>query len=168
MRGSSTHAPEFFGRSSVTWLNYRTGPSMANFYGFTSLSDLYLSAYDLPTLDLTGCVALREAYITDLGSCSSVQLRGCVRFKRLVWNRFKGLTQIDLSACRALEQFYMPGSGLTSLNVSCCPRLTSIDVSDSKRLKRLVVGSSDTDIHIICSGCPDLESIWTVPTGAFP
>lgn len=150
----------FFGRSSVRKLSLSGSWSLTDFTRFTALRELdyFVSSSELQALDLSACRALHKVFLWNTGPCgiSAVNFAGCVSLEELDCQGMMRLAELDLSSCASLTVLNCVGSGLTSLDISCCPLLKRLDVSDSELLLTINTGSLGLPQCFKDSNCPKL------------
>lgn len=161
---SQTESFLILGHSSVLRISIEGTSSAAKSQSssFSQLIDLYLKGETLPALDLSDCGGLRVLRVYGASLCSSLQLSGCHHLQELQCLGMGGAKELDLSSCTSLERLIFRGSSLPYLDVSCCPLLYHIDVSDSMLLAKLKIARTcDKLWSISFRNCPLLEGIET-------
>lgn len=141
----------FRGRSTVWKLTMFRG-CWNDLHGFTNLTELHYHVDGLRAMDLSDCTRLRKVYLSELSHHSfltAIDLTGCAVLEELHCENFLQLAKLDISQCVGLKVLKCTGSGIKSLDVSCCPLLTSLDVSRSGWLRALCIKKCTKLVHIV-------------------
>lgn len=159
-----TDSSVILGRSAVRKLAI-CGMCPSDMSGFITMEDLdYTSHADEAELDLSACGSLRKVWISNLrgrSSLSMLNLIGCSALEELEFDpdcTFKSLQQLDLSSCQNLTLLKCGRTGMESLDVSCCPLLTWLDVRKSRRLQTLCTRDCNRLLTVRSESCPRLAA----------
>ncbi len=123
--------------------------------GCTSLSELNLS-YDagkLETLDITNCTSLKKFYLSGENLVTSLDFSGCEFLDDVMISGNSTITGItipdarDLSRLKieslsALTSLELSGSTIDCLEIFGCSSLTSLNVAEGNRLKKVSLNSN--------------------------
>ena len=123
--------------------------------GCTSLSELNLSydAGNLETLDITNCTSLKKFYLSGENLVTSLDFSGCEFLDDVMISGNSTITGItipdarDLSRLKieslsALTSLELSGSTIDCLEIFGCSSLTSLNVAEGNRLKKVSLNSN--------------------------
>lgn len=123
--------------------------------GCTSLSELNLSydAGNLETLDITNCTSLKKFYLSGENRVTSLDFSGCEFLDDVMISGNSTITGItipdarDLSRLKieslsALASLALSGSSIDCLEIFGCSSLTSLNVAEGNRLKKVSLNSN--------------------------
>lgn len=123
--------------------------------GCTSLSELNLSydAGNLETLDITNCTSLKKFYLSGENRVTSLDFSGCEFLDDVMISGNSTITGItipdarDLSRLKieslsALTSLELSGSTIDCLEIFGCSSLTSLNVAEGNRLKKVSLNSN--------------------------
>lgn len=155
---------DILGRSAVKKLTI-AGMCPTDMSGFITLEELdYTSHADETELDLSACGSLRKVWISHArtrSSLSVINLTGCSALEELEFDfecTFKCLKQLNLLSCNNLTRLKCGRTGLESLDVSCCPNLSWLDVRKSRRLQTLCTRDCNQLLNVRSEGCSRLAA----------
>lgn len=159
----STDTFSLHGHNAVTELYLGGRACLGTLANFTNLISLRMGfAQTEPSVvDLSVCTTLRKVRITGQGYGDSqlegIILTGCSLIETLHFENIAALEELDLSPCTALTDLVCIRSSVHTLDVSCCPLLTSLDVTGSLELQRMIRNPNSL-MHIASEGCPQLST----------
>lgn len=156
----ATEDVSFLGRSNVKSMVITAGRFPANLTGFTMLQELVCAVQHISILDLSVCNTVKKVVIRSsegLSELASINLDDCSSLVDLQCEGLRQLTKLDLSCCKNLKLVKCVACALESLDVTCCPLLTSLDISHSTRLGILVLLDPGILSVLECEDCPRLQ-----------
>lgn len=142
--------------------------------GCTSLSELNLSydAGNLETLDITNCTSLKKFYLSGENPVTSLDFSGCEFLDDVMISGNSTITGItipdarDLSRLKieslsALTSLELSGSTIDCLEIFGCSNLTSLNVAEGNRLKKvsLKINSSLKFLNTDLNAASTLEEL---------
>lgn len=142
--------------------------------GCTSLSELNLSydAGNLETLDITNCTSLKKFYLSGENFVTSLDFSGCEFLDDVMISGNSTITGItipdarDLSRLKieslsALTSLELSGSTIDCLEIFGCSSLTSLNVAEGNRLKKvsLKINSSLKFLNTDLNAASTLEEL---------
>lgn len=128
-------------RENLRYLNL-SECSLAHFYP--------VSLPSLTSLDLSGNLLMSEYDDEPFAMGDYPNLRN------LTLSNNKGIHDVDVSACKYLEQLYVNGCGLSSIDVSACPELNTLNIADNK-IKSVDLGNNKQLSVVLIQGNPFTE-----------
>lgn len=158
---------KYLGRILPTILGVASTWCLADQVGHSTPTVLILVIYtsacnNPPALDLSCCTALTKLSVRSVpcdGSPSrlaEINLAGCSNLTSVTCRSLPSLTYFNAFDCLSLLDVDLSGSGLTRLDVSCCPNIKSLDVSGSQHLCTITLSESGL-AKIIFKDCPKLQ-----------
>lgn len=159
---SHTTCMTLLSRTAVQRLKLSGVFCLTDFSGFTMLTKLELvcCASEPAVLDfsvLWGLLELSLIHGLERSLLTAIDVSGCTSLRKLHCENLSLVSKLDLASCVALHDLKCIKSSLLSLNVSCCLKLISLDVSGSEVLESLVVSSNLNLKQIIYNDCPGLK-----------
>lgn len=156
------YLPAIIAQKSVCKLTLKhLGSIQPDLCGFVKLQELHLTLHGQNSLNLWGCRALKIVMlaVTSGEACplADINLAHCVWLEQLHMDGFRDLTSLDLAACGQLKALTCRGSSIQRINVSMCPLLTTLDISNSLRLRSVWTSSCDPVLYINSECCGKLE-----------
>ena len=142
--------------------------------GCTSLSELNLSydAGNLKTLDIANCTSLKKFYLSGENRVASLDFSGCEFLDDVMISGNSTITGItipdarDLSRLKieslsALTSLELSGSTIDCLEIFGCSSLTSLNVAEGNRLKKvsLIINSSLKFLNTDLNAASTLEEL---------
>ena len=142
--------------------------------GCTSLSELNLSydAGNLKTLDIANCTSLKKFYLSGENLVTSLDFSGCEFLDDVMISGNSTITGItipdarDLSRLKieslsALTSLELSGSTIDCLEIFGCSSLTSLNVAEGNRLKKvsLIINSSLKFLNTDLNAASTLEEL---------
>lgn len=156
---AKTSNVRILGRGSVKTLAVTGKWFIDNLSGFTALQELHVDVKSISSLNLSECSTVRKLWILNRDEkcdLSSIDLTGCSSLAEIHCSGLNRLTCLNLLHCTGLQAFKCVGSSLVHLDVSCCPLLISIDVSQSSLLETLSYSNHHALLDLEFEECPHL------------
>lgn len=146
------------GRDRVRKLSLtQLGSRQPDLVGFTAMQELNYTVHKQGSLSLLACTTVRKVRISFVLSkeccLASIDFSQCSLLEELCCDGFSTLTSLSLKQCTHLRSLTCTGSGLWELDASWCPLLTTLDVSDSLRLRVICKSACKKLLNIRSEGC---------------
>ncbi|RZJ63204.1 MAG: hypothetical protein EOO50_17405, partial [Flavobacterium sp.] len=107
---------------------YEEAPMVAlDLSNTTSLTFLSVRSESLQSLNLSGCSSLSYIDMSSAVNVSNLNLTGCIALDDLYLSMNQGLEELELDGLLALNNLTITLSEITSLHISNCPLLESVD-----------------------------------------
>lgn len=151
------------GRANVHSLTLTGLLGLSDLIGFTKLEWLDYDLEHLEILDLSVCTAITSVHVRNsqglnVSPLLSINLTGCLLLQSLHCDCCPYLIELDVSTCASLEDLSCIGSGVSSLDVSMCPKLCSLNVTECRLLEALNTTNCTKLRSTYSGGCPKLAS----------